>query len=55
MLLSVYVVIENMSCQGNTLGGKFEEIKAIIEHVEDKERVGVCVDTCHAYAAGWWY
>ncbi|ELU06113.1 hypothetical protein CAPTEDRAFT_212711 [Capitella teleta] len=49
----VITVIENMSCQGNTLGGKFEELRDIIELVEDKSRVGVCIDTCHAFAAGY--
>jgi len=46
------VVIENMSCQGNTVGGKFSELKQIIDLVTDKSRVGVCLDTCHAFAAG---
>ncbi|XP_067948206.1 probable endonuclease 4 [Watersipora subatra] len=46
-------VIENMSCQGNTIGGKFEELAAIIDGVEDKSRIGVCLDTCHAFAAGY--
>ena len=41
-----------MSCQGNTVGGKFEELAAIIEQVEDKSRIGICIDTCHAFAAG---
>jgi len=45
-------VIENMSCQGNTIGGKFEELAAIIDLVKDKSRIGVCLDTCHAFAAG---
>lgn len=46
------VVIENMSCQGNTVGGKFSELRQIIDNVKDKSRVGVCLDTCHAFAAG---
>ena len=46
------LVIENMSCQGHTLGGRFEEIRDIISQVKDKSRVGVCIDTCHAFAAG---
>jgi len=46
------VVIENMSCQGNTIGGKFSELRQIIDLVTDKSRVGVCLDTCHAFAAG---
>jgi len=45
-------VIENMSCQGNTVGGKFSELRQIIDLVMDKSRVGVCLDTCHAFAAG---
>ena len=45
-------VIENMSCQGHTIGGKFSELAAIIERVKDKSRVGVCLDTCHMFAAG---
>lgn len=48
----VTAVIENMCCQGSTVGGKFEELRGIIDMVEDKSRVGVCLDTCHAFAAG---
>ncbi|XP_064602224.1 apurinic-apyrimidinic endonuclease-like [Liolophura sinensis] len=48
----VTVLIENMSCQGHTIGGKFEELRDIIAQVKDKDRVGVCLDTCHAFAAG---
>lgn len=48
----VMTVLENMSCQGNTIGGKFEELRGIIDRVSDKSRVGVCLDTCHAFAAG---
>ncbi|XP_063796605.1 probable endonuclease 4 isoform X3 [Pseudophryne corroboree] len=48
----VTVVLENMSCQGSTIGGRFEELRGIIDHVADKSRVGVCLDTCHAFAAG---
>lgn len=46
-------VIENMSKQGNTVGGDFKEIKRIIDRVKDKSRVGVCLDTCHTFAAGY--
>jgi len=49
----VKVVLENMSCQGHTIGGNLKEIKQIIDLVEDKTRVGVCLDTCHAMAAGY--
>lgn len=48
----VVAVIENMSRQGNTVGGDFKEIKRIIDRVKDKSRVGVCLDTCHTFAAG---
>ncbi|KAK7070991.1 Xylose isomerase-like TIM barrel [Halocaridina rubra] len=49
----VICVLENMSCQGFTIGGDFHELRCIIEHVKDKARVGVCLDTCHAHAAGY--
>lgn len=47
------VVIENMAGHGNLIGGSLEDIRDVIEMVEDKSRVGVCVDTCHAFAAGY--
>ncbi len=47
----VTAVIENTAGQGSNLGFKFEHLAAIIERVEDKSRVGVCIDTCHAFAA----
>lgn len=50
---NVIAVIENMSKQGNTVGGDFKELKMIIDQVKDKSRVGVCFDTCHAFAAGY--
>ncbi len=49
----VTAVIENTAGQGSNLGFRFEQIAAIIHHVEDKNRVGVCIDTCHAYSAGY--
>lgn len=49
----VTAVIENTSGQGSNLGYKFEHLRYIIEHVEDKSRVGVCLDTCHTYTAGY--
>ena len=48
----VKIVLENMSRQGNTIGGDFKELKKIIDLVKDKSRIGVCIDTCHAMAAG---
>ncbi len=49
----VTAVIENTAGQGSNLGFTFEQIRFIIDHVEDKSRVGVCIDTCHAYSAGY--
>ena len=49
----VTAVIENTAGQGTNLGHTFEQIKFIIDHVEDRERVGVCIDTAHAYSAGY--
>ena len=49
----VIAVIENTAGQGNHLGFKFEHIRFMIDHVEDKSRVGICIDTCHTYAAGY--
>lgn len=49
----VIAVIENTSGQGNNVGFKFEHLKYIIDLVEDKSRVGVCIDTCHAFTAGY--
>lgn len=49
----VTAVIENTAGQGSNLGFAFEQIKFIIDHVDDKSRVGVCIDTCHAFAAGY--
>ena len=46
-------VIENTAGQGTNLGWKFSQIARIIAGVEDKSRVGVCIDTCHALAAGY--
>jgi deoxyribonuclease-4 len=48
----VSAVIENTAGQGSNLGYSFEQIAYIIAHVEDQSRVGVCIDTCHAFAAG---
>lgn len=49
---SLNPVLENMCGQGSTVGGKFSELRAIIDKVRDQSRVGVCLDTCHAFAAG---
>lgn len=49
----VTAVIENTAGQGTNLGYRFEHLAAIIESVEDKDRVGVCLDTCHTFTAGY--
>ena len=49
----VTAVIENTAGQGSNLGFAFEHLAYLIERVEDKSRVGVCIDTCHAVAAGY--
>lgn len=49
----VIAVIENTAGQGTNLGHTFEQIRFIIDHVEDKSRVGVCIDTCHAFTSGY--
>ena len=49
----VTAVIENTAGQGSNLGYTFEQIAQIIDQVEDKSRVGVCIDTCHSFAAGY--
>ncbi len=49
----ITAVIENTAGQGTNLGHTFEQIKFIIDHIEDKDRVGVCIDTAHAYSAGY--
>lgn len=49
----VTAVIENTAGQGSNIGYRFEHLAAIIDKVEDKSRVGVCIDTCHAFAAGY--
>lgn len=49
----VTAVIENTAGQGSNLGFKFEQLRYIIDLVEDKSRVGVCIDTCHAFSAGY--
>ena len=49
----VKAVIENTAGQGSNLGFELEQIARIINGVEDKSRVGVCIDTCHTFAAGY--
>ena len=49
----VTAVIENTAGQGSNLGYRFEHLARIIELIDDKSRVGVCLDTCHTFAAGY--
>ncbi|KAM0512189.1 hypothetical protein ACHAPE_009119 [Trichoderma viride] len=50
---TVITVLENMAGSGNVVGSTWEDLRDIIALVEDKSRVGVCIDTCHAFAAGY--
>lgn len=50
---SVTMVIENTAGQGSNLGYRFEHLQAIINQVDDISRIGVCLDTCHTFAAGY--
>ncbi|KAF2711828.1 AP endonuclease [Pleomassaria siparia CBS 279.74] len=49
----VIPVLETMASLGNTIGGTFKDIADIIKLVENKDRIGVCIDTCHIFAAGY--
>ncbi|MBM3436025.1 MAG: deoxyribonuclease IV [Bacteroidetes bacterium] len=49
----VTAVIENTAGQGSHVGYKFEHLKFIIDQVEDKNRIGICLDTCHSFTAGY--
>lgn len=49
----VTAVIENTAGQGSNVGNEFWQLKYIIDRVEDKGRVGVCIDTCHTFTAGY--
>lgn len=50
---NVKLVIENTAGQGSNLGYRFEHLRHIIDKIEDKSRVGVCLDTCHTFTAGY--
>ncbi len=49
----VKLVIENTAGQGSNVGYRFDHIAAIIAGIDNKERIGTCLDTCHAFAAGY--
>lgn len=51
--MSTIILLENMAGQGSSMCAHFEELAAIIDQVEHKKRVAVCLDTCHAFASGY--
>jgi deoxyribonuclease-4 len=53
MAIAVQILLETTAGQGNTLGDRFEHFARIIEMVEEDARVGICLDTCHCFAAGY--
>lgn len=50
---SVMLLLENTAGEKNAVGSSFEDIAAVLEGIEKKDRVGVCLDTCHAFGAGY--
>jgi deoxyribonuclease-4 len=50
---SVMLLLENTAGTKNSMGGTFEDIRRIMDRIERKERIGICFDTCHAFAAGY--
>lgn len=51
--LTTTVLLETMAGKGSEVGSRFEEIKAIIDRVDLKDKLGVCLDTCHVHDAGY--
>ena len=49
----VTAVIENTAGQGTNLGHRFEQLAFLVDRIEDKTRVGICLDTCHLFASGY--
>lgn len=50
---STYLLLENVAGAGTSIGSNFRQLHDIIKGIEDKNRLGICLDTCHAYAAGY--
>ncbi|MDI6810410.1 MAG: deoxyribonuclease IV [archaeon] len=50
---SVMLLLENTAGTKNSMGETFEDIRRIMDHIEHKERIGICFDTCHAFVAGY--
>lgn len=51
--MTTIVLLETMAGKGSEVGGRFEEIREIIDRTEQKDKLGVCLDTCHVYDAGY--
>ncbi|MCA9241602.1 MAG: deoxyribonuclease IV, partial [Planctomycetales bacterium] len=51
--IAAQCLLENTAGQGSNLGHRFEHLAAIIDQTRDPDRLGVCIDTCHAFAAGY--
>lgn len=49
----IMVLLETMSGKGTEIGYRFEQLKAVMEQIEAKDRVGVCMDLCHVFASGY--
>ncbi|KAK9446613.1 xylose isomerase-like protein [Limtongia smithiae] len=49
----IKIVLENMAGHGNLIGSTFEDLRDVIALITDKSRVGVCIDTCHSFSAGY--
>lgn len=49
----VRILLENTAGQGSSLGHRFEQLAAILDRVRDEKRIGICLDTCHLFAAGY--
>ncbi len=47
------LLLENTAGTKNRMGGTFEDIRRIMDHIEHKDRIGICFDTCHAFVAGY--
>ncbi|MDD2533941.1 MAG: deoxyribonuclease IV [Eubacteriales bacterium] len=50
---TAWVLLETMSGKGSEVGSRFEELRAIIDRVKNNDKLGVCLDTCHVYSAGY--
>lgn len=49
----VRIVVENMAGHGNLIGSNLDDLARVLDHVQQKERLGFCIDTCHTFAAGY--